>query len=135
MKEEKYRYSRRVFSDSFKKMVVKDIDNGKRSVQGVCREYTVSATSVYRWMSKYSVHYSRQSRTTIQMKHEKDELQRLRARITELEGAVGRKQMHIDYLEKVLEHGSAEVGFDIKKKSGREYSNGSGPIGGNTHGK
>ena len=40
----------------------------------------------------------------------------LEARVKELEGAVGRKQMNIDYLEKLIELAEAKLGVDIKKK-------------------
>ena len=40
----------------------------------------------------------------------------LEARIKELEGVVGRKQMSIDYLEKMIELTGTELGIDIKKK-------------------
>lgn len=40
----------------------------------------------------------------------------LEARIKELEGVVGRKQISIDYLEKLIELAEAELGVDIKKK-------------------
>ena len=43
-------------------------------------------------------------------------LKALEAKIKELEGVVGRKQMSIDYLEKMIELAGEELGVDIKKK-------------------
>ncbi|OYT12992.1 MAG: hypothetical protein B6I19_07460 [Bacteroidetes bacterium 4572_114] len=43
-------------------------------------------------------------------------------RVAELERIVGQKQLQIDYLEKSIELGSEEVGFDIKKKYATGHS-------------
>jgi hypothetical protein len=45
--------------------------------------------------------------------------------VAELERNVGRKQLEVEYLEKVIETASTELGLDIKKKSGLRSSNGS----------
>jgi hypothetical protein len=47
--------------------------------------------------------------------------------IAELERKVGQKQLQIDYLEKVIELGSEQVGVDIKKKYASQRSDGSMP--------
>ena len=40
----------RIFSDKLKKKIVKDIEQGKVSVLGTCREYQIRDTSVYCWL-------------------------------------------------------------------------------------
>jgi hypothetical protein len=50
----------------------------------------------------------------------------LQKRISELERAVGQKQLEIDFLNKLFEVGSAELGFDLKKNFSTQPSNGSG---------
>jgi hypothetical protein len=42
-------------------------------------------------------------------------MKELQARIRELEGAAGRKQIKIDYLEKMMEIAKDELDIDIKK--------------------
>ena len=40
----------------------------------------------------------------------------LQKRVADLERVVGQKQLEIDFLNKLLEIGSSELGFDLKKK-------------------
>ena len=47
-------------------------------------------------------------------------------RLAELERIVGQKQLEIDFLNKLLEIGSKELDFDIKKNFSPKLSNGSG---------
>jgi transposase len=133
--KEKKGHVRRVFSDDLKRSVVKEIDQGQMSVRGVCREYGVSERSVYDWMGKYSVHYRRSTRLVVEKQSTEVKLKALRARIAELERAVGQKQLVVDYLEKVIEVAGGELGVDIKKKYEGPSSNGSGNTGANTPGR
>lgn len=48
----------------------------------------------------------------------------LQARIQELEAMVGRKQITIDYLEKLIELAQDDLGVDIKKNSSTPRSDG-----------
>ncbi len=131
---EKYKYIRRSFSEALKRELVKEIDQGKMSVGGVAREYSVSSRAVYNWMAMYSVHYRRTTRVIVEKRSTESKLKELRAQIQELERALGQKQLRIDYLEKVIEVAGEELGTDIKKKSERPSSSGSGRIGNNTPG-
>ena len=45
----------RRFSESIKKQVVKDIELGNCTVLAASRELMVSATSIYKWIYKYSL--------------------------------------------------------------------------------
>ncbi len=49
----------------------------------------------------------------------------LEARIKELESAVGRKQIKIEYLEKMMEIAKEELNIDIKKNYATPQSTGS----------
>ena len=53
-------------------------------------------------------------------------MKELEARIKELESAVGRKQMKIDYLEKMMEIAKEELDIDIKKNFATPQSTGPG---------
>jgi transposase len=130
----KYANIRRRFSEEFKREVVKEIDQGQQRVRTVVREYGVSGTAVYGWLAQYSVHYRRATRVIVEKQSTESKLKQLRARIAELERTVGQKQMQIDYLEKVIDVADKELGTDIKKKSERPSSSGSGRTGRNTPG-
>jgi hypothetical protein len=58
------------------------------------------------------------------MKSEETKNRELRDRIAELERIVGQKQLELDYLNKLLEIGSSELGFDLKKNFSTQPSNG-----------
>jgi hypothetical protein len=60
------------------------------------------------------------------MKSEATKSQELQKRLAELERIVGQKQLEIDFLNKLLEIGSKELDFDIKKNFSSKLSNGSG---------
>ena len=115
----------RVFSEAVKKKVVKDIEKGKSSVAGVCREYDVSSTSVYRWLTKYSRHLQSGKKLVLQMDSEGYKSKELEKRIQELEAALGRKQLEVDFLNRLIDQGKEELGVDLKKKSFTPPSTGS----------
>jgi hypothetical protein len=49
-------------------------------------------------------------------------------RVAELERVIGQKQLELDFLNKLLEVGSSELGFDLKKNFSTKLSNGTGTI-------
>ena len=116
----------RIFSEPLKKKAVKDIESGKMSVSCVSREYQVCIQSVYNWLNKYSRHLQSSRRIVIEMNSEAKKSKELEKRIKDLEAALGRKQLEIDYLNKMIEIGSEETGVDLKKKFGTPPSSGSG---------
>ena len=118
----------RIFSEPLKKKAVNDIESGKMSVSAVSREYQVCNQSVYRWLNKYSGHLQSSRRIVIEMNSETNKSKELEKRIKDLEAALGRKQLEIDYLNKMIEIGSEETGVDLKKKFGTPPSSGSGSI-------
>ncbi len=107
---------RRVFSEAIKRKVVQDIEKGKATVLAVCREYNVSNQSVYYWLKKYSRHLQITQTMVVQMESESYKTKELEKRIQELEAALGRKQMEIDFLNKMIDVGKEELGIDLKKK-------------------
>jgi transposase-like protein len=115
----------RVFSEAVRKKAVKDIETGKASVSKVCREFDVSHTSVYRWLNKYSRHLQSGKKLVLQMDSEAYKSKELEKRIQELEAALGRKQLEVDFLNRLIDQGKEELGVDLKKKSFTPPSGGS----------
>jgi transposase len=115
-------YHRR-FSEDLRRELVRMIDTGKMRVCDVSKEYEVSTTSIYRWLEKYSRYYKHQTRMVVEKKSKGSKLKELEGQLKELESALGRKQMHIDYLEKLIEISGEELGVDIEKKGAHLYSN------------
>ena len=122
----------RVFSDALKKKIVRDIEKGTASVSAVSREYSVSGTSVYRWLNKYSGYLQSGKKLVLQMESESYKSKELEKRIKELEAALGRKQLEVDFLNKMIEQGKKELGVDLKKKFSTPPSTGSEETKGST---
>jgi transposase-like protein len=105
----------RVFSDTFKRQKVKELDQGLVSVTQLSKLYNVSPQSIYRWLHKYSMNHQKGVRQVVQMQSEAQKTKELLERLAELERVVGQKQLQIDYLEKLLQIGSEELKIDLKK--------------------
>lgn len=106
---------RRVFSDTFKKERVKEIDQGLVSVTELAKLYTVSKQSIYRWLYKYSINHHKGVTQVVQMESESQRTKTLLKRVAELERVVGQKQLQLDFLEKLVEISSKELKIDLKK--------------------
>ena len=117
---------RRIFSDKLKKKIVKDIEQGKVSVGGASREYEVSNVAVYRWLKKFSSHLHSSTTLVMQMDSEQYRSKELEKKVLELEAALGRKQLEIDYLNKLIELAGEDMGTDLKKNISMPASDGTG---------
>ncbi len=116
---------RRIFSEALKKKVVKDIEHNRVTVTGVCREYQVSYQAVYSWLKKFSSTLYPTTTLVVQMESEQYRTKELETKIAELEAALGRKQMEIDFLNKMIEIADQDLGTDIKKNISTQVSSGS----------
>jgi transposase len=126
---------RRIFSEDLKKQIVGQIEQGAIRIRQVSREYQVSPSAVYNWITQYSKILKKGETLVVQKDSEEQKNIELRKRIAELERIVGQKQMEVDFLNKLIELGSQEVKLDIKKKFGGKLSDGSGSIDKNIPGK
>ena len=106
---------RRVFSDTFKRSKVKEIDQGLVSVTEVSKLYNVSCQAIYRWLHKYSINHQKGVIQVVQMESESQKTKALLKRVAELERIVGQKQLQLDFLEKLVEISSKELKIDLKK--------------------
>ena len=114
----------RYFSEDFKIQKVKEIEQNLISVSALSRLYEVSDTAIYNWIYKYSVHLKKGVTQVIEMESESRKAKKLQERLAELERVIGQKQLQIDYLEKIIEFSSEELGNDIKKKYDTESLDG-----------
>jgi transposase len=121
----KKRQARRTFSQELKLKVVKDIESGKATIAQVCREFSVSDVSVYNWLNKYSKFHKRGATLIVELKSEAYRSKELDKKIKDLEAALGRKQLEVEFLHKLIELASDDLGIDIKKKNYTQQSTGS----------
>jgi len=119
---------RRIFNESFKRARIKEYESGQLTVLEISRLYGINPQTVYLWIYKYSVY----NKKSLKIVEEKDSgtrrVKQLQERIKELEQIIGKKQIRIDYLEKMIEIAKEELGIDIKKNYDTPRSPGSGKI-------
>jgi transposase len=123
---------RRIFSEELKKRAIKELVSKHTTIKSLMAEHQVSANTVYRWLYQYSPYHEQKCTLVVQMKSEELKNSELRQRMAELERIVGQKQLEIDFLNKLLEIGSGELGFDLKKSFSPPPLSGTGSAKGNT---
>lgn len=117
--------SKRVFSEEFKKAVVRDYESGKFSVLELSVLHNVVYSVIYRWIYRYSVYQKLNIKVVEMSESSTKKVRDLQKRISELERIVGQKQLNIDFLEKMIELAKDELGIDIKKNFDTPPSGGS----------
>ena len=123
---------RRRFSDNFKLEKVRSLEMGRVTVVELCKQYTVSATSVYRWIDKFGLNKDETERLVVETKSDTQELLALKKKVAELEQIVGQKQILIDFKDKMIDIAEEMYGIEIKKKRSTKRSNTSGKTKGKT---
>lgn len=106
---------RRTFSAEFKRQKVVELTSGKITITNFSKLWGINTNTVYRWIYKYSPEHIKGTTMVIQLDSEANKTQELLQRISELERALGQKQMVIDFNNKLLEIASKELDIDIKK--------------------
>jgi transposase-like protein len=106
----------RVFSVELKKKLVEQIETKKLKVRDVVNLYKVTDTSVYKWLRQYSTTIAQETTMVVESESQESKTTKLLQHIAELEQNVGKKQLKIEFLEKVLDICSEELGYDVKKK-------------------
>ena len=122
----------RYFSDDFKRRKVEEIDSKMISIGEICRQYSVSRTSVYKWINKFSVMRKKSIKMVIESDSDTARIKALQDQVAQLEQMLGQKQFEVEFMKKQMEMSSDKYGIDFKKKPSGSPSNGSGTIKGNT---
>jgi transposase-like protein len=116
----------RTFSEEFKRKRVKELIEKQITVSGLKRIHGVSRSSIYKWLYLYSPNHKRGTALVVEMESEPYKTKRLQQQVADLERIVGQKQLEIDFLGRLLEIGSEELGFDLKKNFSTRPSSGTG---------
>ena len=98
-----------------KRKLVEEIEFTRLKVRDVVNLYKVSSTNVYKWLQKYSSINRAGVTMVVESESKESKIDKLYERIAELERAVGKKQLEIEFLDKVIEICSVELGYDVKK--------------------
>jgi len=114
----------RSFSEDFKKAKIRDLERNITSIPDICRTYSVSRSSVYKWIYKYSAMAKKQLKQVVEAKSDTQKIKALEERIKELERIIGQKQLLLEFKDKMIEIAEATYNVDIKKKVGSRLSSG-----------
>ncbi len=116
----------RRYSEEFRKQIVADFESGKYSVPQLEKLHGISNSLIYNWIYKFST-FNQKGFRVVEMKDSSaKKMKDLEARNKELEAALGRKQIQLEYLEKMIELAKTELDIDIKKNYNTPQSAGSG---------
>lgn len=108
-------HSRRCFSPEFKRARVEEYEKGEFTVSELSKLFDIQRVVLYRWIHTYSI-YNKKRSIIVEMKDSaKQKLKDYQARIAELERALGKKQLQIDFLEKMVDLAEQEYKVSIKK--------------------
>lgn len=124
----------RNFSEEFKRAKVKELEQKQITIPKLVTLYGICRQTVYNWLYQYSTHYKQGTRLVVELESESKKTERLLQRACELERIIGQKQLEIDFLNKLIEISSDELGLDLKKNFSTKHSNGSELIETNTTG-
>lgn len=114
----------RSFSEDFKRNKIRELEKNMVTVSDLCKTYSVSRTSVYRWIYKYSTMAKKDVKQVVEAKSDTAKIQHLQAYIKELEMKLGQKQMLLEFKDKMIELAEETYGVDIKKKFNSKPSSG-----------
>lgn len=114
----------RRFSEEFKKKRIKELEQNLITISEICKTYHVSRSSVYNWIYKYSIMAKKGVKQVIEAKSDTRKIKLLEERIKELERIVGKKQIALEFKDKMIEIAEETYGIDIKKKLGSKLSSG-----------
>ena len=113
------------FSLKVKEDTVKEIERGKFSVLEASRELQVCQQTIYNWIYKYSSYLSKNKILIVEDKSEVSKTKELEKRLQKAEAALGRKQMELDLLNKMIEIAGDNLKIDLKKSFAKKVLNGS----------
>lgn len=116
------------FSEVIKRQTVKDIEQGKCSVLEASKELLVCHQTIYTWVYKYSGYLQKNKVLVVEDSSENYQSKVLEKKLREAEAALGRKQMELDFLNKLIELAGADLRIDLKKSFSNLASNGTEPI-------
>jgi len=125
MNQRKLRKNRQ-FSEQIKRKVVKDFRTGRYTVKELSDLYHCADVTIYRWIHKYSPGDSPSVNVVEMSKSTDQKVKDLQTKIADLERALGRKQIKVDFYEKMLELAEQEYDLDLKKSSSSKPSSASG---------
>lgn len=119
----------RHFSESFRRQKVQELEIGLIRICDIEKEYQVSATSIYRWISKFGGMSKKKEKLIVESDSDTKKLLDLQKKVAELERKLGQKQIELEFKDKMIDIAEQMYRVDIKKKFGSQPSDTSGSTG------
>ncbi|WP_240938717.1 transposase [Arenibacter sp. 6A1] len=115
-------YAILIYSEECKKRLNSEFEKGKFSVLYLEKLHGVTHATIYRWIYKFSI-FNETGFGVIEMKGRSNKkMKELEARVKELDRTKGRKQIIIDFLERMMDIAKEELDIDIKKKTSAPHN-------------
>lgn len=123
MKTENQKKVIRTFSEELKRKIVSEIEQGKLTPTEVSRCYNVRRSNVYKWIDRYAQETTPSERLVLECDSDTQKAISLQARVSELERALGRKQLELQFHQELIALAEKHYGVDLKKISEPNSSN------------
>jgi hypothetical protein len=105
---------RRYFSESVRKLIVEEIDQGLSKAEAA-RKYKVSHASIYKWYARYSKRYQASIVTVVEHVSDSVKVKQLEAELERMYALLGRSKAENLLLHTVIEKADEALGTDLKK--------------------
>jgi transposase-like protein len=113
---------KRSYSKEFKQKLVQEFEGGNYSVHQLGLLHNIKPQVIYNWIYKFSKFNEKGYRVVEQNESSKMKVNEMEKRIQDLEAMLGRKQIIIDYYDKMFDLAKEELNIDIKKNYGTRPS-------------
>ncbi len=110
------------YSTAFKQQIAKEYEEGA-SISALQKKYGITGSeTIKRWVDKYSRKGIRHKLMYIQSPEERNQLQKCKEKISQLEKAVAQLTLEKLMLEATLATAEKEMGIEVKKNGVRKLS-------------
>jgi transposase-like protein len=106
---------RRVFSESFKKEKVKQIESGQLTIYRLSKMLELGDTAIYGWMKKYSTQPYKREVVVIETESDYLKSKKLEEEVKHLTNLLGRMHIKLDFYEELINEVNVNYGTDVRK--------------------
>ena len=113
----------RRYSDEFKQQVVNEFESGTHSTWELSKLHGIAQAMIYKWIYKFSKFSKKGFRVVENSSSSDKKIKELVNENKDLLARLAKKQIHIEYLEKMIQLVNEEYGIDPKKNLDTSQSN------------
>ena len=106
---------RRKYSEEYKRKIVQEFESGKASVIQLGKLHSIGFQTIYNWIYRYSEINSKETRIVEYKDSATKKLKEMEAKIKIMEQLIGQQALQINYLNKIIDIASEDLGIDLKK--------------------